>query len=107
LGVDERSAPESAKSLPLTKPDSSSTLASHSPHGIPYWALDVTTLTHLKEKVVEGNDKFEFVDMRASMSSIPGEEAALAAEGRALVDWNKRNIVCRSPVPHFAHHHRF
>lgn len=33
--------------------------------------------------------------MRAGMASIPGEEAAIGAEGRALVDWNKRNVVSR------------
>jgi NAD+ diphosphatase len=98
LGVDERSAPEEAKSLPLTKPDENSTLASHSPYGVPYWALDVTTLKDLRDKFEKTEDKYEFVDMRAGMASIPGEEASIAAEGRALVDWNKRNVVSRSPV---------
>lgn len=95
LGVDERSAPESAKSLPLSKPDDNSSLASHSPYGVPYWALDCSSLESLKSKFLKTGDKFEFVDMRAGMASIPGEEAAIGAEGRALVDWNKRNVVSR------------
>lgn len=28
------------------------------------------------------------------MSQIPYEDAAIAGEGRALVDWNKRNLFC-------------
>lgn len=28
------------------------------------------------------------------MSSIPGEDAAIAGQGRALIDWNKRHIFC-------------
>lgn len=42
------------------------------------------------EKVGSG---FEFVDMRAGMQKIPEEEAAIGGEGRALIDWNKRNLV--------------
>ncbi|KAM0756506.1 hypothetical protein T439DRAFT_321210 [Meredithblackwellia eburnea MCA 4105] len=95
LGVDERSAPDEAKSLPLSKPTDSSTLEQHSPYGVPYWALDTTTLDDLRDKVLkEGGG--EFTDMRAGMSSIPAEQAALAGEGRALVDWNTRNRFCTS-----------
>lgn len=92
LGVDERSAPESAKSLPLSKPTAESSLESHSPHGIPYWALDATKLDTLRAKML-GVQGAEFVDMRSQMSAIPGEEAAIAGEGRALLDWNNRNVV--------------
>ncbi len=52
LGVDERSAPESAKSLPVSKPDENSTLETHSPHGDPYWAIDVSTFKHLKKRIM-------------------------------------------------------
>ncbi|KAK4702494.1 hypothetical protein P7C70_g3728, partial [Phenoliferia sp. Uapishka_3] len=90
LGVDERSAPLSAKSLPLSKPTDESTLESHSPYGIPYWALDVTTLDDLRSKVLKDGGG-EFTDMRAGMASISPEQASLAGEGRALVDWNTRN----------------
>lgn len=93
LGVDERSAPESAKSLPLSKPDENSTLESHSPYGVPYWAFDVTALSEFKTKLLEENEGSEFADMRAGMQTIPNEEASIGAEGRALVDWNKRNLV--------------
>lgn len=93
LGVDERSAPSSTKSLPLSKPDENSTLSSHSPYGTPYWALDVTNTPELRARFEKKGDGFEFVDMRAGMASIPGEEAAVGGEGRALVDWNKRNLV--------------
>jgi NAD+ diphosphatase len=50
LGVDERSAPSNAQSLPLSKPTESSTLTSHSPYGIPYFGLDVTNLDELRGK---------------------------------------------------------
>ncbi|GAA6040372.1 hypothetical protein JCM8097_007582 [Rhodosporidiobolus ruineniae] len=93
LGVDERSAPDSAKALPLSKPDENSTLESHSPHGQPYWALDVSALDELKKKAVEGG-KREFGELRAGAQTIPPEEAAIAAEARALVDWNTRNKFC-------------
>ncbi|GAA5909248.1 hypothetical protein JCM6882_003778 [Rhodosporidiobolus microsporus] len=98
LGVDERSAPESAQSLPLSKPDELSTLETHSPYGIPYWALDVSKFADLKEKVLAEVDgkKREFGDLRAGSQTIPGEEAAIAAEARALVDWNTRNRFCPS-----------
>lgn len=39
--------------------------------------------------------------MRAGMQTIPNEEASIGAEGRALVDWNKRNLV-RLAAPGFA-----
>lgn len=97
LGVDERSAPDEAKSLPLTKPTETSTLESHSPYGIPYWAIDATRLDKLKKKAIAGGEGFEFTDMRAGMQTIPGEEAAIAAEGRALTDWATRNKVSRMP----------
>ena len=92
LGVDERSAPASAKSLPLSKPTPDSTLEAHSPYGIPYFALDVSELDGLRNKEL-GVEGATFVDMRAGMAAIPNEEAALAGEGRALIDWNKRNVV--------------
>lgn len=92
LGVDERSAPLAAKSLPLSKPTDESTLESHSPHGIPYWALDVTSLHELRDKVLKDGGG-EFTDMRAGMASISPEQAAVAGEGRALIDWNTRNRV--------------
>ncbi|KAL8278106.1 hypothetical protein RQP46_009566 [Phenoliferia psychrophenolica] len=95
LGVDERSAPQSAKSLPLSKPTDDSTLESHSPYGVPYWALDVTTLHELREKWVKAS-RGEFTDMRAGMASISPEQAAVAGEGRALIDWNTRNRYCPS-----------
>lgn len=92
LGVDERSAPASAKSLPLSKPTPDSTLEGHSPYGVPYFALDVSELDGLRNKEL-GVEGATFVDMRAGMAAIPNEEAALAGEGRALIDWNKRNVV--------------
>ncbi|KAK4703536.1 NAD+ diphosphatase, partial [Phenoliferia sp. Uapishka_3] len=92
LGVDERSAPLAAKSLPLSKPTDASTLETHSPFGIPYWALDVSSMEQLQKKVLlDGGG--EFADLRAGMSTISPEQASLAAQGRALVDWNDRNKV--------------
>ncbi|KAM0793796.1 hypothetical protein ACM66B_001212 [Microbotryomycetes sp. NB124-2] len=94
LGVDESNAPEEQKSLPVSKPTDDSTLESHSPYGIPYWALDVSSLSPLKELVLERHPDAEFGDMRAGMQSIPAEDAAVGGEGRALIDWNRRNLFC-------------
>ncbi|BGP12430.1 NADH pyrophosphatase [Rhodosporidiobolus nylandii] len=98
LGVDERSAPQSAQSLPLSKPDDNSTLETHSPYGIPYWALDVSRFKELKEKLLAGGEagKREFADLRAGSQTMPAEEAAIGAEARSLVDWNTRNKFCPS-----------
>ncbi|GAA5858823.1 hypothetical protein JCM8547_005002 [Rhodosporidiobolus lusitaniae] len=96
LGVDERSAPESAQSLPLTKPDESSTLETHSPYGIPYWAFDVSQLSKFKAKVLAEGEGREFADLRAGSQTIPPDEAAIGAEARSLVDWNTRNRFCPS-----------
>lgn len=93
LGVDERSAPASAKSLPLSKPTDSSTLETHSPYGIPYWAFDISALPELKAKLLKANSGTDFVDLRSAMQSIPAEDASIGGEGRALLDWNKRNVV--------------
>lgn len=101
LGVDERSAPESAKSLPLSKPDAQSSLESHSPHGEPYWALDVSLFTDLKEKAVGLADRLEFRDLRTGMAFLGGEHAAISGQGRALLDWNQRNVVSHFFNPRF------
>ena len=60
LGVDERSAPESAKSLPLSKPDDNSTLETHSPYGVPYWAVDVSSFGDLKSSAQKDGAKVRF-----------------------------------------------
>ena len=93
LGVDERSAPDSAKSMPLSKPTDSSTLESHSPHGTPYWALDISKLSELKEKIMKEKEGREFMELRAGDKVIPNDEASIGAEARSLVDWNTRNKV--------------
>ncbi|GAA5997181.1 NAD(+) diphosphatase [Rhodotorula paludigena] len=93
LGVDERSAPESAKSLPLSKPDENSTLETHSPHGVPYWALDVSHFADLKERV-QKEENVRFMELRSGAQTMPNEEASIAAEARSLVDWNTRNKFC-------------
>jgi NAD+ diphosphatase len=98
LGVDERSAPESSKSLPLSKPTDTSTLESHSPHGIPHWALDVSRLSDLKKQLLEEKEGREFVELRAGSQVIPNDEASIGAEARSLIDWNTRNKVSISFV---------
>ncbi|GAA5835274.1 hypothetical protein JCM3766R1_004739 [Sporobolomyces carnicolor] len=94
LGVDERSAPESSKSLPLSKPTETSTLEQHSPYGTPYWALDVSKLTDLKKTLLAEKEGREFVELRAGSQVIPNDEASIGAEARSLVDWNTRNKFC-------------
>lgn len=96
LGVDERSAPASEKSLPLSKPTDDSTLESHSPHGVPHWAFDVSSIKDFKTKLLKKSDVAKFVDIRSEMQNISYEQAAIAGEGRALLDWNRRNLVRRA-----------
>ncbi|GAA5823375.1 hypothetical protein JCM3770_006844 [Rhodotorula araucariae] len=93
LGVDERAAPESAKSLPLSKPDEHSTLETHSPYGEPYWAIDVTHFRELKQKV-QRDGAARFLELRSGAQTMPNDEASIAAEARSLVDWNTRNKFC-------------
>ncbi|GAA5923106.1 NAD(+) diphosphatase [Sporobolomyces koalae] len=94
LGVDERSAPASSKSLPLSKPTEHSTLESHSPYGVPYWVLDVSNLGDFKQRLLEAKSGREFVELRAASSVIANDEASIGAEARSLVDWNTRNKFC-------------
>ncbi|GAA5981289.1 hypothetical protein JCM10908_004054 [Rhodotorula pacifica] len=94
LGVDERSAPESAKSLPVSKPDDNSTLETHSPYGEPYWAIDVSTFKHLKKRIMLDHAGAKFMELRSGAQTMPNEEASIAAEARSLVDWNTRNRFC-------------
>ncbi|GAA5991743.1 hypothetical protein JCM5350_000592 [Sporobolomyces pararoseus] len=94
LGVDERSAPESSKSLPLSKPTDTSTLESHSPHGVPLWALDISKLSDLKKELLAEKEGREFVELRAGSQVIPNDEASVGAEARSLIDWNTRNKFC-------------
>lgn len=94
LGVDERSAPESEKSLPVSKPTESSTLESHSPHGTPHWAFDVSSLADFKSALLKKHDMSKFTDIRSEMQNLAAEPASIAGEGRALLDWNRRNLFC-------------
>lgn len=77
----------------MSKPTDSSTLESHSPYGEPYWAFDISSFADLKAKVLKDNSGCDFVDLRSAMQSIPPEDASIGGEGRALLDWNKRNVV--------------
>ncbi|GAA5823467.1 hypothetical protein JCM10212_007164 [Sporobolomyces blumeae] len=94
LGVDERSAPAAAKSLPVSKPTDGSTLESHSPHGTPYWALDISNLPELKARLEDEDPAREFVELRAGAKEIENHEASIGAEARSLIDWNTRNKFC-------------
>ncbi|KAI5476634.1 NAD+ diphosphatase [Pseudohyphozyma bogoriensis] len=97
LGVDERGAPESAKSLPLSKPTSDSTLESHSPYGVPYWALDVSKLPELQKAGLEAaGEGAGFQELRAAMPYLDEPSAAICGEGRALLDWNIRSVYCQA-----------
>lgn len=60
---------------------------------MPLWAFDITSFSDLKAKLLKDNEGCEFVDLRSAMQSIPGEDASIGGEGRALLDWNKRNVV--------------
>lgn len=50
---------------------------------MPYWALDVTLLDEVKAEAFAAHPSGEFLDMRASMSKIGREDAAVGGEARA------------------------
>ncbi|CAD6573047.1 MAG: hypothetical protein TREMPRED_000714 [Tremellales sp. Tagirdzhanova-0007] len=79
LGVDDRPDASSA-SVPAAQDP-------QKPEGVPYFALDAGT----EEWNVEGG---EWGDARASGSAMPGWEAGIFAQARALLDWNTRNKFC-------------
>lgn len=58
------------------------------PRGVPYFAVEAPK----GDWVPEGG---EFGDARSVGSAMGGWEAGVFAQGRALVDWNTRNKVCR------------
>lgn len=69
LGVDERSAPEAEQSLPVSKPTDESTLETHSPYGVPLWALDVSELDHLREWAIKLSDGLTYQGERSRHNS--------------------------------------
>jgi NAD+ diphosphatase len=69
-------------------------------HGSPYFALDITSRGAKSEAAPNLIKKFEnqglsFLEGRTHMT-LPASEAAIYAEGRALLDWNARNPFCAS-----------
>ncbi|WVR09506.1 hypothetical protein IAU60_006574 [Kwoniella sp. DSM 27419] len=82
LGIDDRIAPTS----------NSSTKTDHlNPAGTPYFALDAgkEDWASVLEQV-----QGEWGDARASAAAMSGWDAAIFAQGRAMVDWNARNKYC-------------
>jgi len=88
LGVDEGEA----QSLPEKPPSGD---AHYHPDGAPYFAIDASNLSGLREAAVALNpDTSSFLDLRAGVSRLSMPEAGIASEARSLIDWNKRNRFC-------------
>ncbi|KAI9334999.1 NUDIX hydrolase domain-like protein [Zopfochytrium polystomum] len=58
----------------------------------PYWAVDATNLPALKTAVESKG--LSFADARPTAFFLPRREAAILAQGRAILDWNARNVYC-------------
>lgn len=108
LGVDERSAPEHVKSLPLSKPTTESTLASHSPFGVPYFGLDVTGLDELRHTWAGnlGHEVRWHVPVGAFGARVQGESLISAFKYRRLVicryaSWNGSHSFRRGCVSRY------
>lgn len=103
LGSDESGIDKSLPTKPAKGPDQR--LEDHSP-GHPVWALDVSSLSQLNDlgsvagvfhassaaEMPQGS--LDYADMRAGMMALASSEAAVAGQGRALIDWNRRNRYC-------------
>lgn len=112
LGIDERGVESAA-------PDSSTSTNEHSskvqkslpekregaayPEGIPYFVVDTTHHPELAKHAIElagGDEAALFMDLRAELLCLDFESTGIAAEARALVDWNKRSEQ-RTRKPHY------
>lgn len=68
--------------------------------GEPYFSLDLTSLPEQevaevikKAEASRAGQKLAFIDTRAAMSSMDDFTGGIAAEARAMVEWNARNKV--------------
>jgi NAD+ diphosphatase len=59
-------------------------------HGSPVWAIDVTPIYERTSKTLL--QRGQFLDMKKA--NLAPKEANLAAQARALIDWNLRNKFC-------------
>ncbi|KAA1128626.1 NADH pyrophosphatase [Puccinia graminis f. sp. tritici] len=59
-------------------------------HGSPVWAIDVTPIYERNSKTLLQHGRF--LDMKKANLAL--KEANLAAQARALIDWNLRNKFC-------------
>ncbi|WRT68523.1 uncharacterized protein IL334_005500 [Kwoniella shivajii] len=80
LGIDDRQSPTN---------NSSSQVEHHNPKGTAYFAIDAGSEEWDLEKL-----NAEFGEARASGSAMTPWDAAVFAQGRALIDWNVRNKFC-------------
>lgn len=62
-----------------------------------YFAVNVTHFIKEKEPIIEKiitENKYEFLQMRPHTFALPPTDAAIVAQGRAMVDWNVRMAYC-------------
>jgi len=60
---------------------------------VAHWAVDVSAVEKPDDAFGIG-DVASFEDLRASVAVLPAADAAIAAQGRALVDWHARHPYC-------------
>ncbi|PWY98670.1 hypothetical protein BCV70DRAFT_201471 [Testicularia cyperi] len=119
LGIDESHLSETSLPGQLAQDPAQNTSSTTTereagapPAGIPYFALSltykppfaatdesgekITPVTKLLEKLDAQEDKYDFVDLRASSkaNSWPMEDAAIVAQAKSLLDWNERHQFC-------------
>lgn len=64
---------------------------------IGYFAINVTQFINEHEPILEkiiSENNYEFLTMRPHTFALPPTDAAIVAQGRAMVDWNVRNAYC-------------
>lgn len=60
--------------------------------GIAHFAIDISNRTDLI--ALGGASSGEFQEVRGVAASLPGPEAGIAAQARALIDWHQRHRFC-------------
>lgn len=61
--------------------------------GVAHWAVDVSSVDE-PDDVFGIADVASFEDLRATVAALPASEAAIAAQGRSLIDWHARHPYC-------------
>ncbi|TKY87000.1 hypothetical protein EX895_003677 [Sporisorium graminicola] len=111
LGIDESKLSNTSLPGEMAKDTSKESDAANDkapPAGVPYFALSLSyrppflssdeaaPMQPLLSKLEAEDDKYDFVDLRASSTASrwPVEDAAIVAQAKSLLDWNERHQYC-------------